>query len=150
MATTANQHALDKLNSLLRGAMSATETYEQAINKLVNYDEVAQLRRIHAEHSEAVDLFRTHVIEHGGEASTGSGAWGWFAQLVEGTAKLFGPGTALAALKRGEEHGLKEYTEGLEDASLPQDCRDLIQNKLLPRQREHLATLDNLIARVAS
>lgn len=40
-----------------------------------------------------------------------SGAWGEWAKLVMGTAKLLGDKAALKALKEGEESGLKEYQD---------------------------------------
>ena len=61
-------------------------------------------------------------------------------------AKLFGNAAALKALKEGEEHGLKEYQDALEDKNLPADCQTLLRG-LLEKQREHIPVLDRLIAR---
>ena len=72
---------------------------------------------------------------------------GAFAKAVEGTAKLLGNAAALKALKEGEEHGLKDYEDALNDKNLPADCQALIRG-LIPRQRQHITTLDGLKARV--
>jgi uncharacterized protein (TIGR02284 family) len=133
------------LNSLLRGEMSAIETYRQAIEKLgdstVGADELHGLLR---EHRDAADVLWKHVEKHGGQPSEGSGAWGAFAKAVEGTAKLFGDASALKALKEGEEHGLKEYEDAVKDTDLPADCQALAR-ELLGRQRTHITTLDRLM-----
>ena len=58
---------------------------------------------------------RDRIRNLGGEASDSSGAWGTWAQIVQGTMNLFGDKSALKALKEGEEHGLKDYEEGIDD-----------------------------------
>ena len=55
------------LNSLLRGELAATETYQQALAKVGNEAGVADLRRIHAEHREAANTLRQHIHVHGGK-----------------------------------------------------------------------------------
>src|SRR5260370_21790622 len=141
MATT----TVDTLNSLLRGELSATETYQQALSKLEGTQGYDDLKCIHREHREAANTLRQQVHRYGAKPDQGSGAWGAFAKAVEGTAKPFGTGAALKALKEGEEHGRKEYEKALKD-NLPPDCRGLIESTLLPQTREHVPTLDRLMA----
>lgn len=136
----------DTLNSLLRGEISAVETYRQAEEKFAGEAEAAQLRQLGQEHSSAVSQLRQHVHQKGGDASDTSGAWGTFAQIIEGGAKLFGKTAALKALKEGEEHGVNSYESALEDKALPTDCRALIRDTLLPRCRQHIDQLDRLMA----
>jgi uncharacterized protein (TIGR02284 family) len=143
---TATTSTIDTLNSLLRGEISATETYQQALQKVGADQGAAELRRIHAEHREAANTLRQHVHQHGGRPDQGSGAWGAFAKAVEGMAKIFGNTAALKALKEGEEHGVHAYEDALGDESLPDDCRQLIRGTLLPQTREHINTLDRLMA----
>ncbi len=134
------------LNSLLRGELAATETYQQALAKVGNHAGAAELRRIHDDHREAANTLRQHVHEHGGQPDQGSGAWGAFAKTVEGSAKLFGNTAALKALKEGEEHGIKSYENALEDEDLPLDCKTLIRAELLPETRAHVPVLDRLMS----
>src|SRR2546421_11041861 len=138
-------NATELLNSLLRGELAATETYQQALPKLEGTPGYEELRRIHKEHREAANTLRQHVHKVEGKPDQGSGAWGAFAKAVEGTAKAFGTDAALKALKEGEEHGLKEYETALKDG-LPPECTALIESKLLPQAREHIPTLDRLMA----
>jgi len=141
----ATQECVKTLNSLLRGELSATETYQQAMEKLKDAPGNSQLRQMHVEHREAANTLRQHVHGCGGKPDQGSGAWGTWAKLVEGTAKVFGNKAALKALKEGEEHGLKEYEAALKDDSLPAECRTLVQSQLLPQTRNHIAALDRLM-----
>jgi len=136
----------DTLNSLLRGELSAVETYEQALAKLADTKGAPELRRLHDEHRAAVAVLRRHVQEHGGQPHRSSGAWGTFAKAVEGAAKLFGNSAALKALKEGEEHGVKEYEAALREPGLTRECELLIASTLLPQTREHIPTLDRLMA----
>lgn len=144
-ATTTDVRAL---NSFLRGEMSALETYRQAREKLGDRTELAaDLLRLQLDHREAADAVWHHVEQHGGKPAEGSGPWGTFAKAVESTAELLGDGVILKALKEGEEHGLKDYQDALEDEDLPADCQALIRG-LLVKQREHIVTLDRLLANV--
>lgn len=140
------EHTTDTLNKLLRGEISATETYQQAIARLENDSSVSELKRIHVEHRETANEIRKHVHHHGDQPDKSSGAWGAFAKMVEGTAAAFGKTAALKALKEGEEAGLSDYESALKDKQLPADCQALISSKFLPQTREHIATLDRLMA----
>jgi uncharacterized protein (TIGR02284 family) len=146
-AATTTAH-VDTLNSLLRGEIAATETYQQALTKVGNEPEAMPLRRIHVEHREAANTLRQHVHKHGGKPDQDSGAWGMFAKTVEGAAKIFGDTAALKALKEGEEHGVKQYEEALKDGDLPADCQTLIRTTLLPQTREHISALDRMMASI--
>jgi uncharacterized protein (TIGR02284 family) len=149
---TATTSALDTLNSLLRGEIAATETYQQALAKVggdpnAPDPDAPELQRIHREHREAANTLRQHVRHYGGKPDQGSGVWGAFAKAVEGLAKIFGNTAALSALKDGEEHGVSSYEQALEDESLPAECKTLISGTLLPQTREHINTLDRLMSR---
>src|SRR5262245_46335753 len=87
-----NVEAVDALNSLLRGELSAVETYEQALSKVEEFPvAVRELRRIRDEHRAASATLRDHVVKFGGTPAAGSGVWGDFAHAVTGAAKLVGP-----------------------------------------------------------
>ena len=137
---------VDALNALLRGEMSAIETYRQALEKDGAETGAADLRRFAKDHREAADQLWHHIERHGGQPSEGSGAWGSWAQAVEGTAKLFGTAAALKALKEGEEHGLKEYQSALDNKDLAPECLALVRD-LAAKQSEHISGLDRLIDR---
>src|SRR5688572_8329622 len=136
--------AIRQLNSFLRGEISAAETYRMAIDKASDSDtnaaNVGLLREIQEEHGRAAQAIRDRIRELGGEPSDSSGAWGAWAKLVEGTASLFGDAGSLKALKEGEEHGLKDYNEGIDD--IDATSGELVQNQLIPAQQRHINLLD--------
>ena len=142
---------IDQLNSLLRGEISAAETYRMAIDKVADSDKAANaglLREIQEEHGRAAQGIRDRIRELGGEASDSSGAWGVWAKTVQGTMNLFGDASSLKALKEGEEHGLKDYQEALDDVDAT--SAQLIQNQLIPAQQRHINLLDQLINSVGT
>ena len=135
-----------QLNSLLRGEISAAETYRMAIDKVADAGDAANaglLREIQEEHGRAAQGIRDRIRELGGEASDSSGAWGVWAKTVQGTMNLLGDAASLKALKEGEEHGLKDYQEAVDDVD--PNSAQLIQNQLIPAQQRHINLLDQLI-----
>jgi hypothetical protein len=148
MQTTMTTKDADVLNHLLRGEISATETYEQAIGKFTDPADrtVANaITRLRDEHQRSVDTLRSRVSAHGGTPADGAGVWGVFANAVAGAAKLIGPQTALAALKQGELHGIDDYEKAVANQEVTPETRFLIRNELLPRCREHVANLDGIL-----
>lgn len=137
-------HCIDICNSLLRGELSAVETYNQAIEKFSDAAACSELIRIRNEHVESVAKLQANVVSMGGEPDNDSGAWGVFSKLVQGTANLFGDESALMALKRGEEHGRDEYQKALDDVRVMPSCKELMLNDLLPKVQSHISTLDRL------
>jgi len=141
----ATEKGIACLNSLLRGELAATETYQQALAKVTTEPGVEELKRLHVDHREAANTIRQHIHQAGGKPDQGSGAWGTWAKTVEGAAKLFGNKAALKALKEGEEHGIKEYKSALDDENLPAECKALIRTQLLPQTQAHIPVLDRLM-----
>jgi bacterioferritin (cytochrome b1) len=136
-----------QLNSFLRGEISAAETYRMAIDKATASPDTAAsmglLREIQEEHGRAAQAIRDRIRELGGEPSDSSGAWGAWAKFTQGTANLLGDAASLKALKEGEEHGLKDYEEGVDD--IDATSSELVQNQLIPAQQRHISLLNQLI-----
>jgi uncharacterized protein (TIGR02271 family) len=138
---------VDDINRLLRDELSAIETYRQALDK--NRDEFGndarfqQLVQMLNDHQHAATFLR-QLIPVGGKESTDSGAWGTWANTVMGTAKLFGDTAALKALKDGEESGIKDYRELLEDQRVPSNVKNDLTS-IVTQQQEHVRVLDRLI-----
>jgi uncharacterized protein (TIGR02284 family) len=136
------------LNALLRGEISAAETYKKAIDKIANHDQYAsqvqQLHDMQRDHGLAAQELRARINELGGTADNDSGAWGAWANTVQSVANLFGDTSALKALKEGEEHGLKDYERTL-DNDIDLQTRSLI-HRLIDNQRRHIQRIDALMA----
>lgn len=142
--TTHNQECIDACNSLLRGELSAVETYNQAIEKFSGEAACGELIRIRDEHTKSVGKLRANITQMGGEPSTSSGAWGVFAKAIQGSSNLFGEESALQSLQKGEEHGRNDYERALDNFDVLPDCKQLISTELLPKVREHIAVLERL------
>ena len=91
----------DALNSLLRGELSAVETYDQAMKKIEDPTVLTDLQRIRGEHSDAAVRLRDQVTRFGGTPSESSGPWGAFTAAVTATAR-----TVEAATSDGIDQGL--------------------------------------------
>jgi hypothetical protein len=132
-------HSVDKLNEFLRGEISAVETYRQALEKITSGATRVQLEQCRRSHEDRVSLLRQSIVKVGGEPVASSGAWGSFAKLAEGGAKVFGEKAAIAALEEGEDHGLKLY-RGDDIEKLDSAAQQLVLSDLLPAQeRTHRA-----------
>jgi uncharacterized protein (TIGR02284 family) len=126
------EQSVDTLNSFLRGEISAVETYRQAIEKLDNHPLRQQLKECQRSHQMRVEALRQWIRQLGGTPSESSGAWGAFAKLIEGGAKVFGVSSAIAALEEGEDHGRNDYRRDLDQ--LDAESRRFIENQILPEQ----------------
>ena len=136
----------ETLKHLLRGEISAAQSYERALEKVNGCPEGARRRQIFADHSQAVGLLRDMLIRYPGEMPTTSGAWGSFADAVQATANVLGDTAALRVLKEGEEHGIREYQRVLHDPNVAEDAKAMSRS-LLERCRSHVPLLDALIDR---
>ena len=131
-------------DQLLRGELSAIETYTQAIQEFGAGAERPQLEKILNSHEDSASRLRQHIASMGGEASFRSGVWGGFATALEGAAASLGESPAINVLQIGEEHGIREYEEALLDPDVMDEIKGQIRDLLLPRLREHVEALKAL------
>lgn len=141
----ADSRSVDQLNELLRGERSAIETYTQALSKVAADPGAERLRQALQDHQTAVAEISSEITRLGGKPTETSGAWGVWAKTVTGSAKLLGDSAALKALKEGEQHGIKEYQETLDNDNVPATFKSKVQEKFLPQQQAHVATLDSML-----
>ncbi len=121
---------VDALNTLLRGEISAVETYRQALKKVDDFQARTQLEECERSHQRRVGKLTDRVRALGGKPAETSGMWGAFAKLIEGGARLLGTRAAVIALEQGEDRGLKDYRTEIE--KLDPDSRRMVENELLP------------------
>jgi hypothetical protein len=143
----ATDECAEVCNSLLRGELSAIETYTQAIEKFSSEPERAALQAIRTDHVNSAARLCDHLVDMGSTPATNSGAWGTFAKAVEGSAKLLGESPALVALEEGEEHGISEYEEALRNPGVMEEIKAIIRSELQPPLGKHVSTLERLRAR---
>lgn len=143
-ATDSNEACIQVCNSLLRGELSAVETYSLAINHYAGKPAVPELQKIRTEHALSAARLSQNIREMGGTPEDESGAWGVFAKVVQGAANLFGEDSALESLKKGEEKGRSDYEAALEGNEMMDSHKETVRSELLPRVNHHIATLDRL------
>lgn len=142
--TTDHKSCIDVCNGLLRGELSAVETYSLAINRYVGKTAITDLQRIRSEHALSAARLSQHVRDMGGNPDDDSGAWGMFAKAVQGAANLFGAESAIESLQRGEEKGRSDYEDALKNDDVMAEAKEMIRSELLPRVNHHIATLERL------
>ena len=140
--------AVARLNALLRGELSAAETYRSLLARLAaegHATHVPALESMLAEHDRSASALRGRVEDLGGSPADGSGVWGVWSHAVQSTLTLFaGDAGGLRALREGEEHGLRDYESALN--GVDGTSAQLIQDRLMPAQQKHLVTLDHILA----
>lgn len=134
-------------NELLRGELSAIETYSSAIHKFDHVGFTDTLDVIRHRHIDSANALRKAIYDLGGEPDTASGAWGSFAKTLQSAANAFGEGSAVGVLERGEQYGISEYSSALEKSWLSLDLKGLIQSDLLPKLQENVILLADLRAK---
>ncbi len=146
---TITDQTIDTCNELLRGEISAVETYTQAIETFDANSSDTELERMRVDHQQNVFELHKLVTECGGEPATGSGVWGGFVQALEGTATLLGESPALKILQTGQGHGISQCENALANEDVSADAKSLIRKVLLPSLSGHLVELQQRRDRVA-
>ena len=126
--------AVAALNELLRGELSAVETYDKALPAVEDQPALREnLRACRTSHELRVETIRRAIVDIGGEPVHASGAWGVLAKTVAGGARALGWRAVIAALEDGEDIGLTEYEDTL--PRLDERLRLLVSSELVPEQR---------------
>ena len=137
--------AVNTLNRMLQGELSAVATYNLAIKHLTQefFPELIENRDCHLNR---VPVLTRRITELGGTPETAGGVWVGFTKLVERGASLLGTDSVIAALEQGEDIGLKQYRDNLDD--LDGESQRLVTTDLRPAQdRTHARLRDLKLAR---
>jgi Domain of unknown function (DUF2383) len=141
-------HNIKAIEKLLKDELSATETYQQALEsfRVPGGQFVANsLTPIFGAHKAAVTSLEAQITKLGGTPQKGTGVWGSWAKLILEGASLLGKQTAIKVLLEGEKSGEGDYEAALKDTKLSPEIRTLIETKLLPAQQSHVRSLDRLL-----
>jgi uncharacterized protein (TIGR02284 family) len=136
-----------QLDDLIRGEMAAMEAYDVALKDVKDKNQKSKLQKIRNEHEKNISILSKFVASKTEllEDTSDSGPWGEFAKAWTKTRSFVDNEGALKALRQGEEHGVKEYKEALEDKSINAQLKDTIRKQMLPNQEKHIETLKTLI-----
>lgn len=144
-AFSASSMAPTQMDDLIRGEMAAVKSYTTILGDMKPSKEKTKLEKIRANHENAVSKLKKFATADVKEDTDSSGAWGAFASAWTGGAQLIGNKTALKALTQGEEHGIDEYKEALNDDTIKPELKQMIRTQFIPKQQEHLKTIKELM-----
>lgn len=136
---------MKQVDELIRGEISAVESFDTVINKIKDAGELTKLSELRQDHQRAVENLKKFAGGNWEGKTDSSGPWGTFTTAFAGGASLFGDKAAVNALKIGEQHGLNEYKEALNDEGIRPEVKELIRSELIPNQERHLAVIENYL-----
>jgi hypothetical protein len=136
-----------QLDDLVRGELAAIKAYDAALADLKAGPEKTRLQAIRKDHDRAAAILSKYVRGNKEllEDTQSAGPWGTFATTWTKGAGLMGNRTAMKALRQGEEHGIDEYKEALEDSTITADLKKTIKAELLPNQKKHIEILETFM-----
>ena len=134
-----------QLDDLIRGEMSAVKSYDTLLKDIKDPAEKKKLQAIKKNHENAVSKLKGFATTDVLEDTETAGAWGTFAEAWTGGAKLMGNDTALKALRQGEEHGINEYEEALDDDNIRPELKQTIRTQFIPAQKEHIKSIKDMM-----
>lgn len=131
--TNDGSQTIDRLNSFLRGELSAVESYKLALDHLEQSEFRATLVQCSRSHEERARLLTEAIVGRGGEPAPSSGAWGTLVRIIERSALAISEDAAVAVLEEGEDHGRDDYLRDID--RLEPSARQLVEYAILPEQR---------------
>jgi hypothetical protein len=130
----------DSLRRLLQGEFLAIEAYSRALAKIRSRSGASDLRRMMQDHLTIAKRLEERLLALGLPPGGGDGDSDW-AQLAAEAARSQGEHDLLETLVLGEQAGIEEYKDALDDESLDNASKQVIRSAVLPRHREHVSTL---------
>ena len=138
MPSTSQIDTITQLKALLKGEISAVESYDVAISALAD-GRIPAVTENHDCHARRVELIVAAIRANGGVPDVTSGVWGALAGAATKGAAVLGRAAVFAILIEGEERGLSDYRRLLRSGD--PSIRQLIGTDLLPAQKQSLARL---------
>ena len=129
---TVHRRSVKHLASFCRGEMSARDSFIVALTypAMEPYREVLTYCR--DSHQRRADLLVKEIEQLRGEAPRSSGPWGTLVDIIERAAIGMGQRAAIAALREGEDHGLRDYRA--DSPKLDPAQRKFVEDQILPGQ----------------
>lgn len=134
---------LESLNTLLKGELSAVESYDKALEKVQRSKVAELLTQAKNSHAERADRLRDAIVKSGGDPIDSPGTWGSFAKMVTSTASQMGDSAIVAALEEGEDLGSNEYEWKI--LNIHGDNRKLVRDELWPKQQATHKLLSTMV-----
>ncbi|MFI5180077.1 MAG: hypothetical protein ACHQPI_01645 [Thermoanaerobaculia bacterium] len=133
--------ATERLNAFLRAELAAVLAYQHGLRSLDGRlgSDTEQILGFAAGHQRTVAALQACIRALGGVAAAEAGSWASFALLRDAG--------SVQQLLEAEARGLAEYAAAL--PSLDGEAHELVEHELMPRQRQHVATLSKILADLA-
>lgn len=131
----------DNFDDILKGELSAMRAYEQA-REILHQPNHEEINQFHHDHKEAFKFWKKASNRKDFNESSSAGIWGKVVEGFVGTAKIIGDTTTVKALKKGEEHGLRQYEEMLRREDIPIDYKEKIKKVFIPQTQKHINNLE--------
>lgn len=129
-----NSAEINTLNNLLKGELSAVESYAEAVLKVEEDSYIQKIfRQAQSSHIERAEKLRNAITASGGTPAESSGLWGSFAKLVTNTASGIGEKAIVNALEEGEDIGSNEYEWKI--LEIHGDSHKFVRDELWPKQQ---------------
>lgn len=133
------------IEELIRGEYSAVKSIDLVLRRVKNNSEIDKLYEIRNDHFRAINRLKPFAKSDFDKKTLSYGPWGLLSTAFTGGASFFGDKAALRALKFGEEHGVSDYKEAINDKNISSELKQIIQNELLPAQERHLQTINSYL-----
>ena len=136
------------IEKLLSDELSATETYQKALDELKfpgGRFLTESLAPLLGEHKAAVSMLEEQIVKLGGKPSKSAGTWGSWPKMILENISLIGKRPAVEVLLKGEKTAEADYLAAVNDSSLPAQIRTLIETTMLPTQQSHVRSLDRVM-----
>ncbi len=144
---------IERLNSLLRVELAVVAGYQEILRALKKkaVGDHDQILRLASEHQRTVAALQGSVQARGGAPVVAADTWegsGVAALTAEGASARLEDKAFVGALLEIERRGLADYEAAL--TSLDLDARELVELKLIPRQRRHVVGLSAMLIHLAA
>jgi hypothetical protein len=147
--STSIESTKNTLERLLRLELAAANSYDTAIRRLDAPAQQGQLDDVRRDHELAIGSIRNLLASmHDVDGLPGLRVVGTLVRGVSGAFGMLGAPTLLRALRSAERALLGRLEKNGNDDRLVPEARALI-DELLPRARNHVHTLDHMLATVA-
>ncbi len=133
------------INEILRGEISAVETYDSLLEKIKNSSRHFILKTIREEHFASIRYWRDEALNQGKFPQLDSALWGDMVMLFVEASKSISTKTAIGMILKGEEHGLKNYQSMLDAQFLTVDQKKKIKETFIPNQKDHIGALNSIL-----
>ncbi len=139
-----SEKLIERLNDLLMLDHDAIEAYESAIKRMSSEYCRGKLREFQADHRRHVVDIKACVESYGGTPKDRRDVKGFFIQGMTAIQSMGGDEPALKAMHTNERITNREYEQALQDKSLPEDVRKLVQKNRSDEAR-HLAWIEEAL-----